>query len=159
MRDGPASGAGRTLMRTEMIAPDRADDRSGARRVAFVSLLWTAAIAGAKITVGVVSGSVAVLGDGFHSALDLAGTALTLGAVRIADKPPDREHPYGHGRAENLAALASSAVMLLVAAGVAWEAARRLAEARAFEAPTYAIAATRSMTAEEARAARFSARP
>jgi cation diffusion facilitator family transporter len=123
-----------------MIAPDRADDRSGARRVAFVSLLWTAAIAGAKITVGVVSGSVAVLGDGFHSALDLAGTALTLGAVRIADKPPDREHPYGHGRAENLAALASSAVMLLVAAGVAWEAARRLAEARAFEAPTYAIA-------------------
>lgn len=118
----------------------RVADRSGARRVAFVSLCWTAAVAAAKLTVGVLTGSVAVLGDGFHSALDVAATGFTLAAVRIAAKPPDREHPYGHGRAENLAALASSVVMVLVGAGVAWEAVRRLSRGRTLEAPVYAIA-------------------
>lgn len=117
----------------------RVADRSGARRVAFVSLCWTAAVAAAKLTVGVLTGSVAVLGDGFHSALDVASTGFTLAAVRIAARPPDREHPYGHGRAENLAALASSMVMVLVGAGVAWEAVRRLSRGAALEAPSYAI--------------------
>lgn len=115
-------------------------DRSGARRVAFVSLLWTAAIAGAKLTVGALTGSVAVLGDGFHSGLDVVATAFTLFAIRVAARPPDREHPYGHGRAENLAALGSSVVMGLVGAGVAWEAIRRLVAGVAFEPPGYALA-------------------
>jgi cation diffusion facilitator family transporter len=115
-------------------------DRSGARRVAFVSLLWTAVVAAAKLTVGALTGSVAVLGDGFHSALDLIATAFTLAAIRVAEKPPDREHPYGHGRAENLAALGSSVVMVLVGAGVAWEASRRLLAGSSFDPPVYALA-------------------
>jgi cation diffusion facilitator family transporter len=115
-------------------------DRSGARRVAFVSLLWTAAIAGAKLTVGALTGSVAVLGDGFHSGLDVVATAFTLVALRVAARPPDREHPYGHGRAENLAALGSSVVMALVGAGVAWEAIRRLVDGTTIEPPRYALA-------------------
>ena len=115
-------------------------DRTGARRVAFVSLLWTAAIAGAKLTVGALTGSVAVLGDGFHSGLDVVATAFTLVAIRVASRPPDREHPYGHGRAENLAALGSSVVMALVGAGVAWEAIRRLVEGVVFSPPGYALA-------------------
>ncbi len=114
-------------------------DRSGARRVAFVSLLWTAAIAGAKLTVGALTGSVAVLGDGFHSGLDVVATAFTLIAIRVAARPPDREHPYGHGRAENLAALGSSVVMALVGAGVAWEAIRRLVDGAVIEPPGYAL--------------------
>lgn len=122
-----------------MLDPRQVEDRSGARRVALASLLWTAAVAGAKLTVGVLSGSVAVVGDGFHSALDLVATGLTLAAVRIAARPADREHPYGHGRAENLAALGSSVVMALVGAGVAWTAVRRLTEGSDFNAPAYAL--------------------
>lgn len=114
-------------------------DRSGARRVAFVSLVWTAAVAGAKLTVGFLTGSVALLGDGFHSALDVGATALTLTAVRIAARPPDSDHPYGHGRAENLAALGSAAVMVLVGAGVAWEASRRLVDGSSIDASSLAI--------------------
>ncbi len=114
--------------------------RSGAARVAFVSLLWTAALAAAKLTVVVTTGSVALLGDGFHSALDFVTTGFTLAAVRIAAKPPDPEHPFGHGRAENLAALGSAVVMVLVGGGVAVEAARRLAEGATFRAPGYALA-------------------
>jgi cation diffusion facilitator family transporter len=123
-----------------MSDPISAADRSGAARVAFVSLLWTGAIAAAKLTVGSLTGSVAVLGDGFHSALDFVATALTLTAVRIASRPPDAEHPYGHGRAENLAALGSAAVMVIVGGGVAIEAVRRLAEGTVFRAPGYALA-------------------
>lgn len=115
-------------------------DRSRASRVALVSLCWTAAIAAGKLTVGAITGSVAVLGDGFHSALDLGSTSLTLAAIRIAARPPDHDHPYGHGRAENLASLAAAAVMLLVAAGVAWESVDRLAHPRVVAVPGYAIA-------------------
>lgn len=113
---------------------------AGARRVALISLLWTATIAAAKLTVGVLTGSVAVLGDGFHSALDVVTSTFTLAAVRIAARPPDAEHPYGHGRAENLAALGSAGVMALVGAGVAVEAARRLAAGTDLHAPWYALA-------------------
>jgi cation diffusion facilitator family transporter len=114
-------------------------DRSGARRMAFVSLLWTAAVAVAKLAVGFLTGSVAVLGDGFHSALDVCATALTFGAVRLAAKPPDSNHPYGHGRAENLAALGSAVLMVLVGAGVAAESVRRLVDGSTLRAPLYAL--------------------
>lgn len=107
--------------------------------MAFVSMLWTAALAVAKLSVGVLTGSVALLGDGFHSALDVVTTAFTFAAIRVATRPPDREHPYGHGRAENLAALGSSAVMILVGGGVAWEAVRRLFEGTVIGVPNYAL--------------------
>jgi cation diffusion facilitator family transporter len=115
-------------------------DRSRARRVAFASLVWTAVIASAKLTVGVLTGSVALLGDGFHSVFDVGATGLTFFAIRLAARPPDREHPYGHGRAENLAALAESVVMVLVGAGIVWEAFRRLTEGTSIRAPGYALA-------------------
>jgi cation diffusion facilitator family transporter len=114
-------------------------DRTGARRVALVSVVWTAAIAAAKLAVGLRIGSVAVLGGAFHSFLDVGAAGLTLAAIRIADRPADREHPYGHGRAENLAALAESVVMVLVGAGVAWEAVQRLMSTQTFDPPTYAL--------------------
>jgi cation diffusion facilitator family transporter len=69
---------------------------------------------------------VALVGDGLHSSVDVLATALTFAAVRWASKPPDREHPYGHGRAENLSALGEAALMTLLAAGVAYEAVHRL---------------------------------
>src|SRR5581483_3003914 len=94
---------------------------SGAQRVAFLSLFWTACIAAAKLAVGLRIRSVALVGDGLHSGLDMLAAALTLAAVRWASKPPDLEHPYGHGRAENLSALGQAALMILIAAGVALE--------------------------------------
>jgi cation diffusion facilitator family transporter len=100
--------------------------RPGAQRVAFVSFVIAAAVAGTKLAVALDIHSVALLGDGLHSAIDAVATAVTLGAVRWAAMPPDREHPYGHGRAENLAALSEAVLMLLVAAGVLIEAIHRL---------------------------------
>jgi cation diffusion facilitator family transporter len=113
---------------------------AGAQRVAFVSFLWAAAVASVKIAVALRIRSVALLGDGVHSALDTVATLMTLGAVRWAAMPPDREHPYGHGRAENLAALAEVGLMLLVAAGVVYEAALRLRRGTVLDVHAYALA-------------------
>lgn len=116
--------------------PDR---QTGAGRVAFVSLLWAIVIAVTKLVVAVQTGSVALLADGIHSAIDVGATVMTLAAVRWASKPADREHPYGHGRAENLAALGESVLMVVVAGLVAVEAVRRLRAGTVIDAKVYAL--------------------
>lgn len=114
-------------------------DRSGARRVALVSFLWTGVLAAAKLIVAFQTGSVALLGDGLHSAIDVGASLLTIGAVRWSTMPPDREHPYGHGRAENLAALAQGLLIVLVAGLVAIEAVRRVRSGTAIDPHPYAL--------------------
>src|SRR5437764_962779 len=84
-------------------------------------------------------GTVAIIGDALHSVIDVAAALLTFGAVRLAAKPPDENHPFGHGRAENLAALGEALIMLLVGAGVLVEAVRRLASHKIVTPPLYAL--------------------
>ena len=79
-----------------------------------------------KLVVGVLTGSLGILSEAVHSLFDLAASTFTLLAVRTARKPADTEHPYGHGRAENLAAFAEGVLLLVTAAGIAFEAVRRL---------------------------------
>lgn len=81
----------------------------------------------AKVVVGLLTGSLGILSDAAHSFLDLAASGFTLVALRTSRKPADAEHPYGHGRAENLAAFAEGLILLMTAAGIALEAIRRLA--------------------------------
>jgi cation diffusion facilitator family transporter len=114
--------------------------RSGARRAALGSLAAAAGIAIAKLVVGVAAGSLAILSDALHSFFDATATAVTFYAVRLADKPPDREHPFGHGRAENLAALGESALLVVFGIFVGIEAVRRLMSGRAIVPARYAIA-------------------
>ena len=80
----------------------------------------------AKLVVGVLTGSLGILSEAAHSFLDLAASGFTLAAIRTSRKPADSEHPYGHGRAENLAAFAEGVILLITAAGIAFEAVRRL---------------------------------
>ncbi len=121
-----------------MTTTDRTD-RAGARRVAFAAVFWTAGIAAAKLVIGLLTGSVAVIGDALHSVLDVAAALLTFGAVRLAAKPPDSNHPFGHGRAENLAALGEAVIMFFVGAGVGAEAVRKLVSHPDVRAPVYAL--------------------
>ncbi|HEX2863401.1 MAG TPA: cation diffusion facilitator family transporter, partial [Deinococcales bacterium] len=79
-----------------------------------------------KLTVGVLTGSLSILSDGLHSLLDLTASAVTLFTVRFADQPADREHPYGHARAENLGALAETMLLCITGTLVITEAYRRL---------------------------------
>ncbi len=82
------------------------------RRVALHSMLAAAAMTLLKLAAGLVSGSLGVLSDAAHSALDLAGAALTFFSVRVSDKPADEDHTYGHGKIENISSLAEAGLMV-----------------------------------------------
>jgi cation diffusion facilitator family transporter len=86
------------------------------RRIAITSMVVSAGLAAAKITVGLQAQSTATVSDGVESAGDVLASGLVLLGLIIAAKPPDSEHPYGHGRLETLSALAVG--MMLVATGV-----------------------------------------
>ncbi len=94
--------------------------------VALISVFIGAAIVVGKLVVGLLTGSLGIISEAVHSLLDLAASGFTLVAVRTARKPADTEHPYGHGRAENLAAFAEGVLLMITAAGIAFEAVHRL---------------------------------
>jgi cation diffusion facilitator family transporter len=89
-------------------------ERAG-RSVAIASMLISAALATAKIVVGLRANSTAVVSDGLESVGDVLTSGLVLFGLFIAAKPPDSEHPYGHGRLETLSALVVG--MILIASG------------------------------------------
>src|SRR5260370_1482386 len=93
----------------------------GPERVALGAVFIGAALVVAKLIVGVVTGSLGILSEAVHSLLDLAASIFTLVAVRTARKPADREHPYRHRRAENVAAVADGILPTLNAAAVPFQ--------------------------------------
>lgn len=95
-------------------------------KVAIVSIFASGSLAAVKFVVGVAIGSLALISDALHSLVDLGATLITWIAVRVGDRPPDAEHHYGHGKVESIAALGASALLFLLAGGVAVEAVQRL---------------------------------
>ena len=77
-------------------------------------LVLNLAVAVAKIVLGFVTGAVSILSDGFHSLADSLSNVVGLVGVRIARKPPDRDHPYGHRKFETLAAGLIAGFLMLV---------------------------------------------
>jgi len=111
-------------------------------RVALTSVAASGGLAIAKAVVGVLSGSLALLSEAAHSALDFAATVMTWYAVRISGKPADEEHHYGHGKVESVAALIETGLLFVLSAFVIFEAIKRLAgaEGHAVEATLWAFA-------------------
>jgi cation diffusion facilitator family transporter len=85
------------------------------RNIAITSILVSAGLAAAKITIGLHANSTAVISDGLESAGDVLASGLVLLGLVLAAKPPDAQHPYGHGRVETLSALVVG--MMLVISG------------------------------------------
>ncbi len=79
-----------------------------------------------KIVVGVLTNSLGILAEAAHSGLDLMAAAMTYFAVRVADKPADREHLFGHGKVENLSALFETLLLLATSGWIIYEAIQRL---------------------------------
>src|SRR2546430_13530522 len=74
-------------------------------RLALIGLFVNVAFAIIKILGGVFGNSYALIADGIESALDVAGSLVIWGGLRLAARPPDPTHPYGHGQAEPLTAI------------------------------------------------------
>jgi cation diffusion facilitator family transporter len=79
-----------------------------------------------KLVIGILTGSLGILAEAAHSALDLVAAAVTLFAVRISARPADQEHAYGHGKVENLSALFETLLLLATCAWIVYEAIERL---------------------------------
>src|SRR5271169_4374027 len=111
-------------------------------QAALGSIAASAGLTLAKTVIGFLTGSLAILSEAGHSLLDVSATVLTYFAVRMSDKPADKEHQYGHGKVESVTALAETALLFLLSVIVIWEAARRLigAQAHAVEATVAAFA-------------------
>lgn len=110
------------------------------RLAATASLVVAIALTLAKLVAAVASGSAAILSSLVDSMADIAASAVTWLAVRIAQQPPDRRHRFGHGKAESLSALGLAALVTGSALFVFVEAARRLLDPRPLQATGLAVA-------------------
>jgi len=85
-----------------------------------------AALAAVKIAGGIVGHSYALVADGIESSADVVSSVIVWIGLRVAIKPPDSDHPYGHGKAESLAAVAASLALLAAAVLIAVESIRQI---------------------------------
>jgi len=100
--------------------------RSEKRSAAGNSVLAAVVITSLKTVVGVSTGSLGILSEAAHSALDLIASLLTFFSVGVSDKPADAEHQYGHGKIENFSAFVETGLLLLTCAWIIYEAVSRL---------------------------------
>lgn len=100
-------------------------------RGAWLGILGNVGLALLKGLVGYLAGSRAMVADALHSAADLVGSFVVLVALRVANQPADWDHPYGHGKAESLAAAAVGLVLLATALAVTVAAVRDMAAGEA----------------------------
>ncbi|MFQ5798967.1 MAG: cation diffusion facilitator family transporter, partial [Bacteroidota bacterium] len=104
---------------------DEATIRTEKTRVALISIFAAVVLTVLKLLVGVSTGSLGILAEAAHSGLDLIAAVITFLAVRIADKPADSEHLYGHGKVENFSAFIESLLLLLTCVLIVYEAVQR----------------------------------
>ena len=97
--------------------------KSGA---AWLSVVSNCVLIVLKLAAGLLTGSIAILTEAIHSAIDLVASLIALFSVRKAEEPADEDHPYGHEKAENVAAGAEAMLILLGAVIIVIEAVRRL---------------------------------
>ena len=97
--------------------------KEGAAKLAIVAVSLLIVI---KTAASIVTGSIAIRADAIHSVIDLFGVIIGYTAIRIASKPPDERHPYGHGKAENIAGVVIAAMIFIAAIIIAYQAIVRL---------------------------------
>ncbi len=97
------------------------DRQKQIERASIAGIIGNGALAVLSVGAGIVAGSYAVIGAGLDSSIDIVTSLLTLLTARIASKPPDREHPYGHGRAETIATKALSFIIFFAGAELAYQ--------------------------------------
>jgi len=86
-------------------------------KAALLSVISNTVLISLKICAGVLSGSVSILSEAIHSGIDLIASFIALFSVTVSSKPPDKQHPYGHGKIENISATVEG-LLIFIAAGL-----------------------------------------
>lgn len=95
-----------------------------------------------KVVASIVTGSISIRADAIHSVIDLAGAIVGFIGIKIAGRPPDRQHPFGHGKAENIAGVVIAALIFIAAGTIAYQAITRLISGATLELVTVGIYVT-----------------
>ncbi len=112
-------------MARDALTPQERFAREGMRST-LVGISANMVLAAIKATAGVVGHSYALIADAVESSMDIASSLIVWLGLRYSIKPPDEDHPYGHGKAEPLAAMAVSLALFGAAAGVAIQSVREI---------------------------------
>jgi cation diffusion facilitator family transporter len=107
---------------------------------ALVSVLVNIVLIAAKLVVGLLTGSVAILADAAHSFLDLSASIFALIGIRTALKPPDEDHAFGHGKAENVSSLVQMFLLGATCIAIVIESVRRLVQLSSVRVAWYSFA-------------------
>lgn len=95
-------------------------------KVASISVIVAVVLVSMKLLVGVATGSLGILSEALHSALDFLAALITWVSVKLSDKPADSDHNFGHGKIENFSALLEALLLLATCAWIVYEALSRL---------------------------------
>ena len=106
------------------------------KNVALNSVYAAMFITSFKCIVGLMTGSLGILSEALHSALDMVAAVITYFSVRISDKPADIEHNYGHGKVENLSALIETILLIVTCVWIIFEATHRIQSGKGLELNT-----------------------
>jgi cation diffusion facilitator family transporter len=96
------------------------------KSVALISVFAAIFLTGSKLTIGIITGSLGILSEALHSALDLVAAVITFFSVSISDKPADKNHHFGHGKVENFSAFLETILLLITCGWIIYEAVIRL---------------------------------
>lgn len=100
------------------------------RRVALLGMLVSGCLAAAKIIIGLMANSTSVFADGIESAADVVASGIVLFGITLAAKPPDENHPYGHGRFETLTGLGVGMILAVMGAAISFRSLMKVDEVR-----------------------------
>ena len=96
------------------------------RMAALASIGSAILLVSLKVFLTFATGSLGILSEALHSILDLVAAVITYLSIRVADKPADAQHLYGHGKVESFSAFVETGLLLLTAVYIIWEAVQRL---------------------------------
>ena len=116
----------RIFLKKTQNASDPAVRAKCGRRAGILGIVLNTLLAAGKIAVGAVSGAISVTADGLNNLTDCGSNAVSVIGFKMSEKPADREHPFGHRRAESVASLLISVIILVVAAELIVQSAEKI---------------------------------
>ncbi len=109
------------------------------KRAALVSVASNSSLIIIKVIAGVVSGSISIISEALHSLMDLIASVIAYYSVKHASQPADEEHPFGHGKAENLSGLFEAALLIIAAGIIIYESIKRMLSDGQIDHPSIAL--------------------
>ena len=115
-----------------------ADQRK--RKVALLSVISNTTLVLLKLAVGLAIGAVSVISEAIHSGVDLIASGIAYYSVRTSGIPADREHPFGHGKIENISGTVEAILIFLAAGWIIYEAAQKIIRPEPLEMAAWGVA-------------------